>query len=102
MKRGNRRPSHPGAVLRDIYLNELGVTITDFANDIGVSRKAVSGIVNGRKSVTPEMAVRFSKALGTTPDIWLNLQTAYDLWEAERSMEREIGAITPLRGLVEA
>ncbi len=76
-------PSHPGAVLKGLYLDELGVTIGDFARSLGVSRKAVSMIVNERKSVTPEMALRFAKALDTAPRLWINLQSNYDLWQAK-------------------
>ena len=73
-------PSHPGEILKELYLSELAISITDFAKDIRVSRKTVSAIVNCRKSVTPEMAMRLSKVMGTTPQLWMNLQTNYDLW----------------------
>lgn len=75
-------PSHPGEILKRLYLDELHITISDFADKIGVSRKAVSCIVNKRKSVTPEMALRFAAALNTRPGIWIDLQSNYDLWQA--------------------
>lgn len=77
----SRCPSHPGGILKRTYLDELNITIKDFAEAIGVSRKAISAIVNEHKSVTPEMAMRLSAALGTTPGFWLNLQNNYDLWQ---------------------
>ncbi|QTA91842.1 Toxin-antitoxin system, antitoxin component [Desulfonema magnum] len=63
-----------------MYIGPLSLTITGLAESLRVSRKAVSAIVNERKSVTPEMALRLSQAFGTTPDLWLNLQKKYDLW----------------------
>jgi len=75
-----RKPAHPGRILKNMYLKPLNLTITGTAEVLHVSRKAVSAIVNERKSVTPEMALRLSMAFGTTPDLWLNLQKKYDLW----------------------
>ena len=75
-------PSHPGGILKRQYLDELHITISDFAAGIEVSRKAISSIVNERKSITPEMALRFAAALKTTPQFWINLQSNYDLWKA--------------------
>ena len=79
-----RKPSMPGEVLKEMYLDPLSVTITDFAERIGVSRKTVSAIVNGRAPVTVDMALRLSVALNTTPDLWLNMQGAVDLWNARQ------------------
>ena len=78
--RMQRKPAHPGRVLRNMYIKPLKITITKMAEELCVSRKAVSAIVNERKSITPEMALRLSQALGTTPDLWLNLQKKHDLW----------------------
>ena len=75
-----RKPAHPGRILRNMYIKPLKITITKMAEELCVSRKAVSAIVNERKSITPEMALRLSQALGTTPDLWLNLQKKHDLW----------------------
>ena len=82
-----RKPTHPGTILKELYLEPLGITIADFAAGIGISRKTVSAIVNGHRRVTPEMAVRFAMALPTTnADMWLNLQNALDLYEARQSL----------------
>lgn len=78
----SREPSHPGKILKHLYLEPLGLSITRLAEVLGVSRKAVSAIVNEHKSVTPEMALRLSQAFSTTPGLWLNLQRNYDLWHA--------------------
>ncbi len=77
-----RKPAHPGRIIRNMYLTPLSLTITALAESLRVSRKAVSAIVNERKSVTPEMALRLSKAFGTSPDLWLNLQKKHDVWTA--------------------
>lgn len=81
----NRQPTHPGEILKYDYLEPLGLSITQLAKIMGVSRKALSAIVNERKSVTPEMALRLAKAFNTTPGLWLNLQKNYDLWQAAQN-----------------
>lgn len=79
-----RKPSLPGDILRELYLEPLGLTIAAFAERIGVSRKTVSAIVNGRAPVSVDMALRLSRAFNTTPNLWLNLQQAVDIWEARQ------------------
>jgi len=76
-------PAHPGELLQE-WLGGLNITVTDFAKHIGVSRITLSRIVNGKASVTADMALRFSAALGDRPAIWMALQTQYDLWQASR------------------
>jgi addiction module HigA family antidote len=76
-----RQPTHPGEILKYDYLEPLKLSITQLAKVLGVSRKAMSAIVNERKSVTPEMALRLAQAFSTTPELWLNLQKNYDLWQ---------------------
>jgi addiction module HigA family antidote len=78
-------PPHPGEVLRDLCLAPLDLTVTEAARALGVSRKTLSGILNGRGGISPEMAVRLSLAFGTTAESWMNQQVQYDLWHAERS-----------------
>ena len=95
-----RCPAHPGMVLKEFYLDELNVTITDFAADIGVSRKAVSAIVNGRKSVTAEMAIRLSRATETSPQLWLNLQANYDLWQVAHAKKGLFDGIRPIAAAI--
>jgi addiction module HigA family antidote len=80
-------PAHPGKILKEMYIGPLGVTITQTADALGVSRKHVSGIVNGRVHVSPDMAARLAGVFGTEPDIWINLQAQYDLWQAARASE---------------
>ena len=77
-------PPHPGKVLRQLCLEPLGLTITQMAEALGVSRKTLSSILNERAGISPEMAVRLSIAFGTSSESWLNQQVQYDLWQAER------------------
>ncbi len=79
-------PPHPGEVLRELCIEPLGVSITDAAKALGVTRKTLSAIVNGRAGISPEMAIRLSKAFGTSPESWLNQQVQYDLWVAEQAL----------------
>lgn len=77
-------PPHPGEIIKGLWLDPLGVSITDAAQAMDVSRKTLSKIVNGRGRVTPEIAVRLSIALGSSAESWLGHQAAYDLWELEQ------------------
>ena len=88
MTERKRQPTHPGGILRRHYLEPLNLTISALAEDLHVSRKTISKIINERGAVTPDMALRLSKALNTSAELWLNLQTSYDLWNAA-SMSRE-------------
>lgn len=85
--RMKRQPTHPGCILREDYLKPLAVSVTDMASKLGVSRKTISKIINEKGAVTPDMALRLSRAFGTTPELWLNLQKNYDLWQAEHSTD---------------
>ena len=82
MRIRKRAPAHPGRIIKNHHLEPLSMTITDLANNLGVSRKTLSKIVNERGSITPDMALRLSRAFDTSPDLWLNLQKNYDLWQA--------------------
>ncbi len=81
-------PPHPGEVLRALCLEPLGLTVTEAARALGVSRKTLSSIVNGRAGVSPEMAIRLSLAFDTSAESWLNQQLQYDLWRAERNRKK--------------
>jgi antitoxin HigA-1 len=81
-------PAHPGEALKGLYLDPLGISVTEAAEKLGVTRKTLSQLINGRSGLSAEMAVRLSKGLGTTPELWLNMQQAYDLWGAEKKMQK--------------
>jgi antitoxin HigA-1 len=86
---------HPGEFLAEI-LQELGFTQADFARAIGVSPMRVSHVIKGTRPVTAELALRFSRALGQSPQYWLNLQTAYDLKIAQATIGEQLQAVTEL------
>jgi addiction module HigA family antidote len=81
------KPPHPGEVLRELCIEPLGLTVTQAAQALGVSRKTLSALLNGRAGISPEMAIRLSKAFGTSAESWLTQQMHYDLWVAEQSLE---------------
>ena len=90
--RRTRRPSHPGAVLADI-LPDLRMSVAAAAREMGVSRQTLHRILSEKAPVTPEMALRIGKFCGNGPGIWLRLQQAVDLWDAERKISADIKAI---------
>ena len=83
-----RRPSHPGAILREDVLPALGITQTELARRLGVSRLTVSEILLGKRGVSPDLALRIGKLLGNGPSVWLKMQQTLDLWELERENAR--------------
>lgn len=83
-----KEPPHPGLSVRHDCLEPLGLTITEGAKVLGVSRQALNSLVNGKAGVSPEMAIRLDKAFGGTADAWLALQTAYDLIRAKKTADK--------------
>jgi len=92
----NRVPTHPGEILLEEFLNPLGLTQVALADHIGVPVQRVNEVVNGKRGVTPETAWLLAGALGTTPEFWINLQSAYDL--ATKRPEREVERLTAMVG----
>jgi len=81
-------PPHPGEVIRELCLVPLGLSVTGAAKALGVSRKSLSELLNGRSGVSPEMAIRLSIAFKTTPESWLSQQMQYDLWKARAKLKK--------------
>ncbi len=79
-------PTHPGEILREI-LEDEGLTQKKLAEEIGVSFKSVNDLINGRRKITPEMALKLSKRFRTTPLFWMNLQANYDLWKTAKKLK---------------
>jgi addiction module HigA family antidote len=77
-----RKPTHPGEILREDVIKPLGLTVTQAARDLGVSRKTLSELINQKAALSSEMALRIAKATNTSPESWLNMQTKLDLWNA--------------------
>ncbi len=91
--RPKRAPTHPGEVLREDVLPALGISVSEAARQMKVTRQTLHRIMARKTAVTPEMAVRLGKFCGNGPDLWLRMQYAHDLWHAERRLKREIEAI---------
>ena len=85
-----RKPTHPGSVFNEDVLVPLGITVTDAAGLLGVSRKALSEFVNEKSALSPEMALRIAKATGTTPESWLSMQLKLTLWEARQNEPKNV------------
>ena len=83
-----RRPTHPGAVLREDLLPQLDITQAQFAAHMGVSRLTVSELLHEKRGLSAEIAVRLAKVLRTTPEVWLRMQQAVDLWDAQQDAGR--------------
>ena len=87
-------PAHPGAILADTVLRkDGGISVTEFAKVLNVSRVALSRVVNQRAGVSAELAIRLAAALGSSPEVWLNMQQAYDLWHAQKKRRPRIARL---------
>jgi len=92
-----RRPIHPGEILREEFLPDYDLTVAGVATALGVSRQTVNELLRERRAVSPEMALRLSRLFGNSPEFWLNLQRAVDLWDAEATIKDDMRSIKPLR-----
>ena len=88
-----RQPTHPGAILREDVLPALGLSVSEAARQLGVTRQTLHRIMAERVSITPEMAVRLGRFCGNGPGLWLRMQQAYDLWRAEKELGAELERI---------
>lgn len=91
-----RRPTHPGEMLREDFLPDYNLTVSTLAEAIGVSRQSINELLREHRSVSPEMALRLARLLGNSPEFWLNAQRAVDLWEAAQAIESDVARIQPL------
>ncbi len=89
-------PPHPGEVLRDGVFTDAAITVTDFAERLGVTRVALSRVLNGKAGISADMALRLAAALGGSSHSWLHMQANYDLWHAERALRRQVAKIEPI------
>ena len=96
LRNPHRRPTHPGAILREDVLPALEMTQTELAQRLGVSRLSVSELLHEKRGMTPEMALLVAKLLNTTPESWLRMQEAIDLWEVQQKPEK-LADIKPIK-----
>jgi len=80
-------PPHPGKIIREFCIEPLNLSVTEAADALGVTRKTLSTLLNGRSGISPEMALRLSKVFGRTPEGWLRLQLQFDLWKTQQSVD---------------
>jgi addiction module HigA family antidote len=90
-----RSPTHPGELMREILVEHLQIPIAEAARRMGVSRPSLYAVLTGKGSVTAEMALRFARLTGATPDLYLHMQEGYDLWHATRKLKKELARIKP-------
>jgi antitoxin HigA-1 len=79
-----KNPAHPGRIVRNVCLEPLGLSVTKGAQILGVTRQALNNVIHGKSGISPEMALRLSKAFGSTPETWLGMQIAYDLAQVRK------------------
>ena len=83
-----KNPTHPGRIVRHDCLEPLGLSVTEGAKVLGVTRQALNNVINGKSGISPEMAIRLSKAFGSTPETWLRMQLSYDLAQARKHEDK--------------
>ena len=93
-----RNPTHPGAILKEDFLLPLGLTQVEFAKALKTSFRTVNEILNEKRSISPDMALRLARYFGTSPDVWIGLQSDYDLYWAMMKSKKAIEEIKPLHG----
>ncbi len=92
-----RKPTHPGELLREEIVPATDLTQTELAERLGVSRRSVNDLLNERRSLTPDMAHRLARVFKTTPEFWMNLQQAVDIWETLAANQQEYSRLRPLK-----
>ena len=97
-----RQPTHPGVILREEFIEPLGLTQTDLAGRIKTTFRTVNEILNEKRNISPDMALRLARFLGTSEELWLNLQDQYDLYKAKEKNRNVLKGIKPLKKLSKA
>ena len=92
-----RRPIHPGEILREEFLPEFGLSVSALAEAAGVSRQSMNELLRERRALSPEMALRLGKLFGTSAEYWLDLQRNVDLWDVARGLKKAMARIRPLQ-----
>lgn len=95
-------PPHPGRILLMEFIEPMNLTINETADYLGVDRKTLSRLIHGHTPVSTEMALRLSLALNTTPDLWLGIQQAYDIWHTSHDRNLDLSEVRPIREIKKA
>ncbi len=90
---GTFNPPHPGEILKEDVLPEMGITVGNFAAHLGISRPHLSKVLNSRASITAEMDLKLSEAFGQPPGLWIRMQAAYDLWQAQQKPRQQVALL---------
>lgn len=91
-----RKPTHPGEMLREDFMQDYELSVSGLADALGVSRQSINELLLERRAVSPEMAIRLGRLFGNSPEFWLNAQRAVDLWDANQALQSEVSRIRPL------
>ena len=94
--KAKRRPTHPGELLREETLPAAGLTASELATQLGVSRRGINALLHERRSIDPDLAHRLARVFNTTPEFWLRLQEAVDIWDAWQANRHEYDRLKPL------
>jgi addiction module HigA family antidote len=89
-------PTHPGAILREDFMPDYGLTVSALAESLDVSRQTINELLRERRALSPSMALRLSRLFGNSPEFWLNVQRAVDLWQAEKELAKDLERIRTL------
>lgn len=92
----NRRPTHPGEMLREDFLPDYGLTVAGLAEAVGVSRQSINELLRERRAISPDMALRLARLFGNSAEFWLNAQRAIDLWDVAQAIKKDVARIKPL------
>jgi addiction module HigA family antidote len=92
----NRRPTHPGEMLREDFLPDYGLTVAGLAEAVGVSRQSINELLRERRAISPDMALRLARLFVNTAEFWLNAQRAIDLWDVAQAIKKDVARIKPL------
>ncbi|TAL31066.1 MAG: addiction module antidote protein, HigA family [Spirochaetes bacterium] len=96
----DRRPRHPGEVLKSVYLEPLGITQQDLADHLGITRVRINEVVLGKRAITHDTAIRLARFFDTTVEYWLGMQSDISLWEAKKNNEEEYRKIIPFKDII--
>ncbi len=91
-----RKPTHPGEMLREDFIQDYGLTVAGLADALGVSRQSVNELLREKRALSPEMAIRLGRLFNNSPEFWLNAQRTVDLWVASQAIKKDVSRIRPL------